>query len=108
MYRWSLQSGIAQNNRSGVRASMIVYPNPTRGQTLIIYQLRAAALVRIAIYNIQGSLVKTIIHENQATGSHQAVWFGCDEYSKDVSAGVYFLECIIGNAKSTTKLLVIR
>lgn len=61
------------------------YPNPFNGQTQIIYQLPEQSSVDLAIYNITGQRVRTVIAGTQSAGQHR-VGFN----SEGLSSGVYF------------------
>jgi hypothetical protein len=107
MYSWSIAPGV--DERWYRQAPLFAaYPNPTRGQTTITYQLAKAAHVSITIYDIQGRVVRTIINETLGTGARQAVWSGNDENNEPVAAGVYFCAFTHGAATSIRKLVVMR
>ncbi|HPC35453.1 MAG TPA: FlgD immunoglobulin-like domain containing protein [Candidatus Marinimicrobia bacterium] len=65
------------------------YPNPFNASTCIKYTLPENAQVEIAIYNIQGQLVRTLSRGEEPSGTHIVVWDGKDNIGKNVSSGVY-------------------
>jgi hypothetical protein len=69
------------------------YPNPFNATTAIVYSLpnigAQPAPVRLAIYNILGEQVKSLVDDRQQPGRHTAYWDGTDDYSQPVASGVY-------------------
>lgn len=65
-------------------------PNPLRENTSISYQLSADGPVKLAIYNVAGQLVKTIVNRPQMAGRYTVTWNGRDESGRLAATGVYF------------------
>ncbi|MDO9390200.1 MAG: Ig-like domain-containing protein [bacterium] len=65
-------------------------PNPLRDNTSISYQLAADGPVKLAIYNVAGQLVKTIVNHPQMAGRYTVSWNGRDESGRQAATGVYF------------------
>ncbi|MBL7052840.1 MAG: PKD domain-containing protein, partial [Candidatus Marinimicrobia bacterium] len=61
------------------------YPNPFNPTTAINYQLPIMSNVQLAIYNVQGRLIETLVNELQDAGFYSVEWI-----AGDVSSGVYF------------------
>jgi hypothetical protein len=68
------------------------YPNPFNASTSIRYTLPENAHIEIAIYNIQGQLVRTLLNGEESSGTHIVVWDGRDNIGRNVSSGVYFFQ----------------
>jgi len=89
------------------------YPNPVRlsrmaiSGTSIRYSIPQATHVEVAIYNILGQKVATLINQNQAAGFHRAVWNGLDQTGQLVSNGIYFYELKAGNKVVSLKKMVV-
>lgn len=60
-------------------------PNPFHHTTLISYSLPAATDITLALYDITGRLVETLVNEVQQPGIHQIRWD-----RKSNPSGVYF------------------
>jgi uncharacterized repeat protein (TIGR01451 family) len=69
------------------------YPNPFNPTTTITYGLATQARVSIAIYNINGSLVRTLVSEDKPAGWYTVNWDGRDQSGRAVASGVYFSRC---------------
>ena len=95
------------------------YPNPfspdqtSRGAatTEIAYEIAArhaqTANVELALYNVQGQLMRTLVQEVKATGKYSATWNGLDASGRRVPSGVYFYRLKIGAIATTRRLVVL-
>ena len=84
------------------------YPNPFNSSTSIRYVLPKNDFVRLAIYNISGQLVRTLVKGEEFTGTHTVSWNGMDEQGRSISSGIYFYCLETGNLKSTGKMLLLK
>jgi hypothetical protein len=78
------------------------HPNPVYHKTLISYSLPHASEVTLAIYDITGRLVETLVNETQQPGIHQARW-----NRKANPSGVYFYGLKAGEFVDTRKMVVV-
>ncbi len=65
------------------------YPNPFNPETTIQYQLPKISHVKLAIYNLVGQRVATLLEKQQPAGFYQIKWNGKDDIGKNVASGVY-------------------
>jgi serine protease AprX len=65
------------------------YPNPFNPSTSISYSLPSSAFVTIAIYDVLGREVKTLLRSQQDGRSYRVVWNGDDESGNAVASGMY-------------------
>jgi hypothetical protein len=70
------------------------YPNPFNATTALIYNLpnigAQPAPVRLAVYNLLGQQIKSLIDEKQQPGRHTVYWDGTNQQGQPVASGVYF------------------
>ncbi len=64
-------------------------PNPFNAQTRISYSLKQAGEVALAVYNLQGQRVRTLVSTRLAAGSYSAIWDGRDDAGQDLPSGTY-------------------
>lgn len=83
------------------------YPNPFNPSTRIEFTLPRPVHVTLAIYNIKGEKVITLIKQKFNTGSHFVDWEGIDESGTKVSSGVYLYHLQTENGISDTKKLIL-
>jgi flagellar hook assembly protein FlgD len=66
------------------------YPNPFNPSTTIRYELPVTSKVTIAIYNVLGQKVRTLVNEIQNAGPQLQVWNSKSDAGSNVASGVYF------------------
>jgi flagellar hook assembly protein FlgD len=66
------------------------------------------APVKIAIYNITGQLVKTIVDEVKKAGLNSVTWDGKDDKGNRVCDGIYFYRLSFTGSSITKKLTLLK
>jgi hypothetical protein len=84
------------------------YPNPFNSQTVITFQIKTAAKVKLEIYNLLGNKIQTLVDEDKGAGYYSESWDGNDENGLQVSTGIYFYRLRANNYTQTKKLLIIK
>ena len=94
------------------------YPNPFNrsaersrrsSTTTIAYELAQASPVNLAIYNIQGQLVRTLMEGMQSAGRHAAVWDGKNSLGEMQASGVYFYRLLTnGRMVEMRRMILLR
>lgn len=85
------------------------YPNPFNSETLIQYQIAEPSAIRLTIYNVMGSEVRTIVNErNQAAGCYQAIWDGKDGHGMEMPSGIYVYELKTDRFVQRKKLAMVK
>ena len=84
------------------------HPNPFSPSTLINFSLLAGGEVKLAVYNIQGRLIRTLVEGSRPAGEHEVAWDGTAEYGIEVAAGVYLYRLRLGKLEETRKMILIR
>jgi murein DD-endopeptidase MepM/ murein hydrolase activator NlpD len=83
-------------------------PNPVRRATDIVFRLPAAGRARLAIYDVGGRRVRTVLDAVRPSGPGAVTWDGRDEDGSTVPAGVYFYRLESGATARTQKMTVVR
>lgn len=85
------------------------YPNPFNPSTLISFSIPEESNVEITIFNIKGQRIRKLIDGNFERGTHESEWNGNDDYSRNVSSGVYFYKLSInGKSEAIKKCLLLK
>jgi len=80
-----------------------VFPNPFSNELFIdLSQINYAEGLTLAVYDIQGKLVKRLVQSE----SQQSIWNGTDENGDFVSNGLYYLSILIDGKEHLSKPLV--
>lgn len=98
-------SGIAGGDEgAGPLASLNNYPNPFGGETTLSFHLELRQTVDLAIYNVEGQLVTSIISgRTLARGLHRVAYDG-----EALPSGVYFCRLSAGDRILTRRMLHVR
>jgi YVTN family beta-propeller protein len=83
-------------------------PNPFNRATEIRYGISHRSQVSISIYDLSGSLVRTLVSCRQEPGVHSITWNGGANDGNKVRGGVYFCQMKVGGSTRTEKLLILR
>ncbi len=81
------------------------FPNPFNRRTLIPYRLATSGAVRLAIYNLLGQPVRTLVNQDQDAGFYTVRWDARDAAARRVSSGVYFLRLHYPGGVQTRRML---
>jgi|GEM_PF-2676261 len=90
------------------------YPNPFNSSTVIRYALPTTRenaqtyQVDVAIYNVLGQRVRTLVSSQQPGGLHTIYWEADDDLGQKVPSGIYFYKIVAGRFEKSRKLLLIR
>jgi flagellar hook assembly protein FlgD len=81
--------------------NLSTYPNPGTNNNTIRYSVSVPSQVKIAVYDMQGKLVKVLADKNQEAGVYNVQW----DMSK-LSSGTYLVTAVKdGNVKQTIKVV---
>ena len=81
------------------------YPNPFNPTTTIPFALPEAAQVTIAVYDVTGRHVKTLLRQRQAAGEHAVTWDGTDEAGHSMPSGVYAYTIRAGSSRQSRMMI---
>jgi hypothetical protein len=107
----AIESGPSGDDlQAGVPLAFHMYPaspNPLAEQTRIAFDLPAPSLVRAALYDVTGRLVRILADEPLPAGKHHREWNRRNQSGQLVPSGVYFLRLDAGEHQSRQKIVVI-
>ncbi|RPH37441.1 T9SS C-terminal target domain-containing protein, partial [bacterium] len=84
------------------------FPNPFNPTTLIRYGLPSRTEVDLAVYNVMGQRVRTLVMQNQPAGYYSVSWDAQNELGQSVSSGIYFYRLSSVGKQLTGKMLLLR
>lgn len=84
------------------------YPNPFNPSTSITYSVPEASRVRIAIFDVLGRYVATLVAANSDPGTFSVSWDGNDHAGRPAATGVYVCRMDAGYFTATRKMLMLR
>ena len=85
-----------------------VIPNPTRGNAAVRYSLTKRGRVNVALFSVDGRLVKTLARGVQDAGQYQIMWDGTDAQGSLAKPGMYYVRFETDGMRKTRVLSVNR
>jgi hypothetical protein len=84
-------------------------PNPFTSATTLRYSLPAGGgPVRLAIYDVAGRLVSTLVDDVREGGAHSVEWYGRNDAGHELPAGIYFQRLSLDNQEISQKMLLMK
>jgi hypothetical protein len=83
-------------------------PNPFNPATTIGYSLRDGGNAELAIFDLAGRRIRTLVSGDVRAGGHEAVWDGRDDRGDPVGSGVYFYRLRVGEAVETRRMVLVK
>ena len=68
------------------------HPNPFNSTTSIDYTLSESGMVSLVIYDLEGTLIKTLTDDYQEKDYHTIIWNGMNEDRQPIENGRYILK----------------
>ncbi len=82
---------------------MANYPNPFNPYTSIRYQLPEYSEVELAVYDLNGKKIATLVSGNQEAGQHRVEW-----QANDMPSGVYIYRLSTDKQTQSRKMILLR
>jgi hypothetical protein len=80
-------------------------PNPFSAKTVIEFELPACSEISLKIFDITGSIVRTLFSEGRPKGRYRVVWDGRDNQGENIPSGIYFYQLETENRTAIRKVL---
>ena len=84
------------------------HPNPFNPFTNISFSIRESQHVHLAVYNILGQLVRTLVDEEMVAGRYERTWNGDDNFGRAVASGIYFYRLNTGKFTQCRKMALLK
>ena len=79
------------------------YPNPFNPSTRIAFNLKHSGKVKLAVYDVLGREIATLVNRAMSPGSHYVTFL-----ADDLPSGVYFCKLSSGNAVQVRKMVLMK
>ena len=83
-------------------------PNPFNPHTVLSYRIDQPGTVRLALYDVQGRLVRELVRGDRPAGTHDVTWDGTNSRGTPCASGVYFALLQSGSTRRQTSLTLLR
>jgi len=84
------------------------YPNPFNPSTTIRFALKGSGPSILAVYNITGQRVRTLVDRVLPAGEHSVIWDGRDEAGAEAASGLYFYRLTTSGQELTRKMVLLK
>jgi predicted outer membrane repeat protein len=96
-------------DETGSVASLRASPNPFRRRTDFEFAAPSATgSALVAVYNLKGQRVRTLLRGAVPEGRQTLSWDGTDDAGRRVASGVYFCTAAFGNEEVSHKVVLLR
>jgi len=82
--------------------------NPATGATAISFQVPSTVRARLAIFDVSGRTVRTLVDGTVSAGAQETVWDGADANGSPVASGLYYVRFQAGEYSATRTLVLTR
>ena len=103
-----LSTGIADRPASTAGLRAVAFPNPFNPATTILLDLPGRAVIKAAIYDLQGRMIRQLLHRALPPGTSRLHWDGTNDRGAAVASGVYFLRLESPRTVKTLKLIFVK
>lgn len=83
-------------------------PNPFNPRTTLRFSIPKAGAVRIAVYDVNGRLIRKLLNERRVAGSYEVTWDSRDDSGRAVGSGVYLCQLRSGDRVATLRITLVR
>lgn len=84
------------------------YPNPFNGEVRVVFTVRRSGPVELAVFNLLGQRVATLVRGVKGAGEHETVWEGRSTTGHPVPSGTYLLRLSSGDVSQQRKITLVR
>lgn len=88
--------------------ALSVFPNPFNPQTEVSWRMASAGPVDVAVYDLRGRRIRTLVTGAQPAGLMTARWDGRDDAGRALPSGVYAVQVRTSAGVETGKLTLVR
>jgi hypothetical protein len=84
------------------------FPNPFNPSTAISYELPKSSEVSLAVYNLLGQKVRTLVNGKVRAGRHRVEWNSRNDRGESVASGIYIYRFEAGDYQETMKMILLK
>jgi len=102
---WTLEGGFGATAQE-IPSGIAIYgnsPNPFNAQTNITFDMPISSNINLAIYNLMGQKVATLVDGNMESGYHSINWD-----AGSFSSGIYFYRLSVGDKVFTKRMTLLK
>jgi serine protease AprX len=105
---YSSPVGVEEGGLPGEGNLVLARPNPFSPEARIEYIVPVEGRVTVAVYDLRGRLVRTLVDEATPAGTHSVSWDGTNTRGEGVGSGVYFVRLSTPGREGHAKMTLLR
>ena len=83
-------------------------PNPFNPRTTVSFGLAAPGRARLALFDVRGRLVRTLLDADLGAGDHAVIWDGRDDQGRDAPSGTYLCRLTAAGLERRSRMQLVR
>jgi len=110
LFRAQLTTNVKESVSEMPRAFALTqnHPNPFNSSTTIKYELPQAVEVQLAIWDLTGRRVRTLVQQQQPAGQYEVIWDGRNEQGEAIASGLYNYQLRAGTFTQARRMALVR
>ncbi len=92
----------------GYVLSISAYPNPFNPETTVRYTVATKGPITIAVYDLRGAHVATLVDLEVEAGAYTVAWDGRDLRGNQAGSGVYFARIVTSGGTGSYKMTLLK
>jgi hypothetical protein len=105
---WAPAAGADDTPAAASLALRPCHPNPFNPSTTLSFTLPQGGPARVAVYDVAGRAVRTLIDTTLGAGAHDATWDGRNDAGRAVSAGGYVARLEFGAQTRSVRMTLVK
>lgn len=101
-------TGVEPDEKPAAFALEAIYPNPFTDRVTIPFRIDASTQVSLAVFDLLGRDVRSILDASLPAGVHAAEWDGADAAGRRVSEGAYIVRLRVDGAAVESRVTIRR
>jgi hypothetical protein len=98
-----LFAGVEETPPAATPASINISPNPFSSRTTVSYSVPSPGNVSLKIFDVSGSLVRTLVDGTRQQGEYSVTWDGATSEGIQAAPGVYFYQLTVNGQTASVK-----
>lgn len=98
--------GVESHTKKDSTIALSGYPNPFKEITTLSFSLPHELTVSLAIFDINGKVVRNLAHKSYPKGISSVVWDGNTDNGKPVPPGIYLCRISAGDQSGSIRVIV--
>ena len=110
-YELAITNQVVAVDDGGVPAATAltsVFPNPFNPCATLAFDLADAGSMDLAIYDLKGTRVRTLVRETRPAGRHTVIWDGCGDRGQPLASGIYLVRFHCGEVRQLRKVTLVK